>query len=137
MPPIGSSFPAKTTRWRLLANRLSERLKEMPHLEEGHARLVELIAEAEALQARFELHRAGWREAAKRSEEITREGDELRSRLAGALHYQLGPKNMQLVEFGFKPRIKTGRPRKGAQSPVPDAAPKAAAEPAATEPERK
>lgn len=123
MAPISRSLSAKITLWKLLDNRIAERLAEMPHVQEAHARLRQLVAEAETVQARFELHRAGWREASIRNEQIERECEELRIRLTGALHFQLGPKSVQLIEFGLKPRLLTGRPKKSPEERPPPQAP--------------
>lgn len=121
MPSIGSSVPAKISRWKLMDKRLQERLEEIPHLAEAHARLARLIAEAEASQARFEVHRVAWRKAAQETDAIAREADELRSRLSSALHFHFGSRNLQLAEFGLKPHARNGRPRKSARTaPSPE-----------------
>jgi hypothetical protein len=132
MAPNGNSFPAKITRWKLLDKRIEDRLSEMPHLQESRERLRQLIAEAEATQARFEVNRVAWRVDSERSAEITREAEDLRSRLTGALHYQFGPKNVELAEFGVKPR-RAGRPKKTAQTPTPDPTPPQTQTPAKAE----
>jgi hypothetical protein len=84
---------------------------------------VQLITDAESLRASFELHRAGWRQAAQQSEEVARKGEDLRSRLTGALHFQLGPRNVELIEFGLRPRDKAGRRKKSAAPPSPEPTP--------------
>ena len=104
----GRTQIGKIARWKLLEARLRERLSEIPALTADHAELQRTIAEAEELEAKFQLHRGAWMDANARRTEIATAGETLRSRIALALQYQLGPKSKQLVEFGLRPRA--GRP---------------------------
>jgi hypothetical protein len=110
MANTGRTQIGKIARWKLMEARLRERLAELPALAADHAELQRIIAEAEELESKFLLHRAGWQEAHVKRVAIATAGETLRSRMALALQYQLGPKNKQLVEFGLRPR--PGRPAK-------------------------
>jgi len=107
----------KIARWKVLESRLGERLAEVPALAEDHAELQRLIAEAEALEAKAELHRAAAQEATVKRNEIAVAGEVLRSRMVLVLQYRLGSTNKQLLEFGVRPRV--GRKKKGAAPPAP------------------
>ncbi len=111
MAAQSQSQVAKIARWKLLETRLGERIAEMPHLAEAHQELQQTIAEAEALESKYKVQRVTWREVNKRRSELADIGETLRTRLNGALLFELGPKNQQLEEYGLKPR-NTGRPRR-------------------------
>lgn len=132
MATQSQSQVAKIARWKLLETRLGERIAEMPHLAEAHLELQQTIAEAEALESRYKVQRVTWREVNKRRRELAEIGETLRTRLNGALLFELGPKNQQLEEYGLKPRI-TGRPRRKEPEaePKPDVKAEAQAEPPA------
>lgn len=118
MAAQSQSQVAKIARWKLLETRLGERIAEMPHLAEAHAELQQTIAEAEALESKYKVQRVTWREVNKRRSELAEIGETLRTRLNGALLFELGPKNQQLEEYGLKPR-NTGRPRRGKEPEAP------------------
>jgi type IV secretory pathway VirB10-like protein len=109
---------AKIARWKLLEARLRERLAEMPHLTEAHGELHGIITEAEALESQYKVQRVTWRKVNERRRELAELGETMRTRLSGALLFELGPKNQQIEEFGFKLRV-TGRPRRK-EEPEPE-----------------
>lgn len=134
MAAQSQSQVAKIARWKLLEARLRERLAEMPHLTEAHGELHEIITEAEALESQYKVQRVTWRKVNERRRELAENGEILRTRLSGALLFELGPKNQQIEEFGFKLRV-TGRPRRKDEpepEPKPEAPPQVKALPAAS-----
>jgi hypothetical protein len=111
----GRTQIGKIARWKLLEARLRERLAELPALAADHDELQRTIVEAEELEATFQFHRGAWQEAHAKRTAIATAGETLRSRIALALQYQLGPKSKQLVEFGLRPR--PGRPSQKKDTP--------------------
>jgi septal ring factor EnvC (AmiA/AmiB activator) len=107
----------KIARWKVLESRLGERLAEVPALAENLDELRRLIAEAEALEAKAELHRAAAQDATVKRNEVAAAGEILRSHMVLALQYRFGATNKQLLEFGVRPRV--GRKKKGAAPPAP------------------
>lgn len=120
MANTGRTQIQKIARWQLLENRLGERLAEVPALAEDHAELQRIIAEALALEAKSELHRAGAQEVTVKRGEIAKTGETLRSQIVLALQYRFGPRNKQLMEFGVRPRA--GGTRKKTETPPPASA---------------
>ena len=121
MAARGSSHASKISRWKLLEGRLRDQLPAQSHLTEAHAELQRLIGEAEELEVVFEKTKGAHAIASARRKEVIQAGEELRARLAGALHFTLGPKSKTLQEFGLKPR-RAGRkpkPQEG-EAPAPE-----------------
>jgi hypothetical protein len=124
MAAQGTSHASKISRWKLLEGRLRDQLPAQPHLTEAHAELQRLIGEAEELELLFETSKGAHSAASARRKAVIQAGEELRARLAGALHFTLGPKSKTLQEFGLKPRQPGGRRKlrpPGGTPPEPEA----------------
>lgn len=95
--------------WKLLSNAVRPLLEQAPELAGQHAQLEGLIREAEGLANQQEQMRARLRQSTHRRQEVEREGEELRLRMAAALQNRYGFKSDELLTFGIAPRQKRER----------------------------
>jgi hypothetical protein len=99
-----NSFADKTLRWELLETKLAPLLDTMPHVKPVHAELVQLLADAKALEFQVQGLKTGASKVAEDRRALVKAGDRLRSRLASALAFEHGSTSVQLKEFGIRPR---------------------------------
>jgi hypothetical protein len=101
----------------------------MPHIKPVHAELVQLLADAKALEFQVQGLKTGASKVAEDRRAMVKAGDRLRSRLASALAFEHGSTSVQLKEFGIRPRP-AGRTRTK-PAPAPNQQPAVPASPAA------
>jgi hypothetical protein len=103
------SFKENLVTWRTMANNLEPRLDDLPYLRDQHAALVALLAHAEGLQAEQAFFAAKLQDINQQRAAASREGRQLRNRIASGLQHALGAESEQLVEFGVPPRRRRAR----------------------------
>jgi hypothetical protein len=107
-----SVFSEKITNWDLLNTNMKPVLEEMPHLQPIQAELETLISQARALDGEQEVARGQLRELTRRRQEVEKQGESLRRRVASHLRGTFGFTSEQLIKFGVNPRPTRTRPRK-------------------------
>lgn len=106
-----NSFASKTTSWELLATNIQPHLPEMPHLQGFYDQLQGLRVRAAELDSQQEVARAQARELTRLRQEVEREGENLRARIAAHLRATFGFTSEQLIKFGINPRPRVTRRR--------------------------
>lgn len=106
-----NSFASKTTSWELLATNIQPYLQEMPHLQGFYDHLQALRGKAAELDSQQEAARAQARELTRLRQEVEREGENLRARIAAHLRATFGFTSEQLIKFGINPRPRATRRR--------------------------
>ncbi|MEA2561748.1 MAG: hypothetical protein QOH06_3252 [Acidobacteriota bacterium] len=114
-----NSFAAKVTSWELLATNLQPHLAVMPHLQAFYEQMLALILLARELDGQQESARAQARELTHQRQEVERDGENLRARVAAHLRATFGFTSEQLVQFGINPRARVGR-RREPSLPLPE-----------------
>jgi hypothetical protein len=109
---------AKAVNWELMRNSIKPHLVEMPHLQELHDGLDEVIGEAKILDSQQEAARGSARDFTRKRQEIEQRGESLRRRVAAHLRGTFGFASDQLVQFGVNPRPRQTKPRKAAPPPA-------------------
>ena len=104
MAAKGQSFAEKLSRWEVAASNLKEHLEEMPHVAPDLGAMDKLISEARTLESQLESLRGQAREVGAKLQEVSKDGEKLRSRLRSHLQAKFGPTSESLVKFGFRPR---------------------------------
>ena len=120
-----STFGDKLANWKLIATNVEPRLAEMPHLQPLHASLQQAIEEAEAMEAEQETIRGRLRALSKLRHDLSRRGEELRSRVAAHLKGTLGFTSNELIQYGLLPIKTEGRARPVRKKKEPAEAPTA------------
>jgi len=108
MAITGQSRSERFSRWQLLVNNLKESAA-LPHVTEEIAQLEALLAEARALQNRYEHFRTQAREVQVELTRLGRTGDAVRGRLGANLRGKLGFSSESLMRYGYKPQPVTRR----------------------------
>lgn len=116
MAAKGQSLAEKLSRWGVAASNLKEHLEEMPHVAPDVEAMDKVISEARTLESQLEGIRGQAREVGAKLQELTRDGEKLRSRLRAHLQAKFGPTSESLVKFGFRPR-RTPRRTRVAETP--------------------
>ena len=106
-----NSFASKTTSWELLATNIQPHLQEMPHLQAFYDQLQGLRTRAADLDSQQETAKAQVRELTRLRQEVEREGESLRARIAAHLRATFGFTSEQLIKFGINPRPRVTRRR--------------------------
>lgn len=104
-----NSFASKTTSWELLATNIQPHLTEMPFLQAFYDQLQGLRVRAAELDSQQEAARAQARELTRLRQEMEREGENLRARIAAHLRATYGFTSEQLIKFGISPRPRVTR----------------------------
>jgi regulator of replication initiation timing len=112
------TFAKKVTEWDLLNNNIKPHLAEMPYLQEIVTGLETLIAEAKTLDAEQEAARGRLQDMVQRRQEVEKEGEALRSRVASHLRGSFGFTSNDLVKFGVRPRRTGPRGPRKAKTPA-------------------
>lgn len=116
--------------WRVMVENLRPLLAEQPHFAPVHEELAARLAEAEEIERRLHVLRAEQRKLMAERNRAVREGDHLRSRLAGGLRWIFGAQSDALKVYGVPPRPRTlKRRRKGAPRKTKKPSPAAATVP--------
>lgn len=103
-----------------LANSITpETMAGLRHLEHGHARIQELLAEIEKLNHERDFHAAQKQEATRKINELVEEGRRLGTFVRDILRVEIGPREEKLVAYGIQPFRGRKRARK-ASSAGPD-----------------
>lgn len=119
MAAKGQSFAEKLSRWTVAASNLKEHLEEMPHVAPDLEAMDKVISEARTLESQLESLRGQAREVGAKLQEVSKDGEKLRSRLRSHLQAKFGPTSESLVKFGFRPRRTPSRART-VEKPVPE-----------------
>ncbi|HEX6861497.1 MAG TPA: hypothetical protein VF414_01715 [Thermoanaerobaculia bacterium] len=106
-----NSFASKTTSWEILAAGVEPHLPEMPHLQGLYDQLQGVMGKARGLDSQQESARAQVRELTRLRQEVEREGENLRARIAAHLRATFGFTSEQLIKFGINPRPRVTRRR--------------------------
>jgi hypothetical protein len=106
-----NSFASKTTSWEILATNVQPHLPEMPHLQDMYDQLQGVMGRARGLDSQQESARAQVRELTRLRQEVEREGENLRARIAAHLRATFGFTSEQLIKFGINPRPRVTRRR--------------------------
>ena len=114
-----NSFSDRILRWDLLETKLAPLLDAMPHVKPVHAELVQMLADAKALEFQLKGQKAAAAQAAIDRQDLVKKGEALRSRLASALAFEHGPTSVLLKEFGLRPRRAGGRKKTATPPPTP------------------
>jgi len=103
------SFKESLVTWRSMADRVADRLDEMPHLRENQEALLALVERSEELLALGKLYESKLREVNRAKVVAFGEGRELRNRLANGLRHALGDHDPKLIGYGVPPRPREQR----------------------------
>ncbi len=98
--------------WRIMVENLRPLLAEQPHFEPVHAELAARLAKAEEIEQRLHRLRGEQKKLKEERDQAVREGDHLRSRLAGGLRWIFGAQNDALRVYGVPPRPRTLKKRR-------------------------
>jgi hypothetical protein len=101
----------KIVNWELSNNNIKPYLEEMPYLKPIQGDLESLIGRAKDLDSRQEVARGLMRELTRERQDVEKEAEDLRRRLASHLRGSLGFTNEKLIQFGINPRPRATRPR--------------------------
>jgi hypothetical protein len=133
MAITGKSRSERFSRWQLVVNNLKESAA-LPHVTEEIAQLEAMLAQARALQDRYEDFRTQAREVLAELDQLGRAGDEVRGRLGANLRGKFGFSSESLFRYGYKPNPATRRrtatlakAKAGTPQPEPEPQPSAAA----------
>lgn len=97
-------FSGKITNWDLLNTNLKPYLEEMPYLQPIQAELESVISTGRVLDSEQEVARAQLRELTRRRQDLEKQGESLRRRVASHLRGTFGFTSEQLIKFGVNPR---------------------------------
>ena len=114
-----NSFASKTTSWEILTAGVEPYLPEMPYLQGLYDQLQGLRVRAAELDSQQEAARALARELTRLRQEVEREGENLRARIAAHLRATFGFTSEQLIKFGINPRPRVAR-RPEPSLPLPE-----------------
>jgi hypothetical protein len=103
MAITGRSRSEQFALWQVLVNNLKESAV-LPHVSEEIAQLEALLAEARALQNRFESFRTQAREVQAELRRLGRQGNVIRGRLGANLRGKLGFTSESLIRYGYRPQ---------------------------------
>lgn len=115
-------YSTKVNAWEVLVSSLMAKLGQMPFLEVFLAQLTTIIASARSAVLEQEAARAQFHAAIGKRQEIEREGEEIRGRIAAYLKGHYGFRNDELREFGLNPLPRQVRRPATQPPPVEDAA---------------
>jgi hypothetical protein len=121
----GISFARMTSDCELMKAALEPLLTEMPHLAAEHDELGTFLTRARDLGFQQENLKGQLRQVTRLRQELERQGQDLRSRVAAQLRGKLGFKNETLLQFGVPPRRQRRRPEVSLKKPAAAAAAKA------------
>lgn len=123
----GTILATKIESWRKLIDQIRPLLGDSndPHLAAAHVNLETAVREVQQLDDRAEGLRGERQQLNRLRREAEAKAGEARSRLAGLLVGQLGPKNEMLINYGLIPRPREVRrkPKKEAEPAPPPAPP--------------
>lgn len=97
-------FKEKIVVWQALVDTLGPKLTDMPQLAADHAALTAVVAQARDLEGRQDLAIGQLRDINIQRQGMIKDGADLRDRLSRGLQSVLGPKNVNLLLYGVKPR---------------------------------
>ena len=117
-----NSFASKTTGWELLSTNIQPLLAEMPHLQDLDGRLRGLMLRGRELDSQQESARAQARELTRLRQDVEKEGENVRARIAAYLRATYGFTSEQLIKFGINPRPRVLRRRKDSEEKAKPAA---------------
>jgi hypothetical protein len=103
MAARGQTLAERFARWQVLVGNLKEE-DGLPHVAEEQQRLEALLTEARALENRKDEMRSEVRTINARLRALSRQGDELRSRVGFNLKGKFGVTSETLIRFGFEPK---------------------------------
>jgi chromosome segregation ATPase len=112
MASNGRTYQEVVGRWKILVTSLGLQLTAMPQLVNRHARMSELMAQAESLEARQAQLKADLQELNRQRRDLVRTGEELRGRIGAVLRAEHGFTSERLLEFALKPKRLGTRVRK-------------------------
>jgi len=92
--------------WQTLADNLSTRLGDLPHLAADQKALADLVTQARTMQDQREAHKAGLQDLNKQRLTLAGQARRLQNRLAAGLRNAFDLDSEKLVEFGVQPRRK-------------------------------
>jgi predicted nucleic acid-binding Zn-ribbon protein len=124
MASSGKSYQEMLGRWKVMVTSLGPQLGTIPELSARHARLSQLMAQAEELEARQAQLRADLQEVNGRRRELAKVGEELRNRIGAVLRAEHGFTSERLLEFALKRKHIRSRSRKTNEEPEAAAAAK-------------
>jgi len=100
-------FKEKLIDWQVLHDNLAQHLTDMPQLTADQTALGQALTQAQALENKQDAARAVLRDVNQQRKDLSKQGNDLRNRLALGLRYALGNTNEKLIEFGISPRPRT------------------------------
>jgi chromosome segregation ATPase len=114
MASNGKSYQEVVGRWKVMVTGLGSQLETLPELAARHARLSQLMAQAEDLEARQAQLKADLQELNGQRRTLVKTGEELRNRIGAVLRAEHGFTSERLLEFALKPKRVAVRGRKSA-----------------------
>lgn len=102
------TFSRKMHKWRLLAENSEPHLQNLPHLGPLVGEMRAFIAKGEDLDSRQEIARGVLMALIHERQDLEREGEALRTRLANHLRGAFGAASSELIQFGISPRKPRG-----------------------------
>lgn len=117
----GIGFSRKVVNWDHLNGKVKPLLGEYPETAPLQEALEGHITDAKALLAEQEDLRARLRKSARLRQEVEKNGEEIKNRLAAALQSKLGFRDEALISFGIP--VRTRRRRRKEAAPVETPAP--------------
>jgi hypothetical protein len=101
------SFQQQLKDWQVLHDNLAPRLTDLPQFTADHTALGQVLTQAQDLENKQDAARATLRDVNQQRQQMTKQGTDLRNRLALGLRYAFGTTSEKLIEFGIDPRPRT------------------------------
>lgn len=95
----------RLNRWEVLNANMKQHLDNLPDMKPKQAEFEQLIAQDLALAAQYNQLVGTARNLILERRVLAKKGNQLRNVLVAALRLAFGPENLQLTEFGVKPRV--------------------------------
>lgn len=133
MAATGKSYAEMWSRWEIAISNLKEHASDMPHVTDDVTQLDQTLTQVRDLASKQEDLRGQAREINAKLRDLTKAGEQVRSRLGANLVGKFGFTSETLVKFGFKPR-RIPRRTKTVETPAPAPAPPPASGPVESKP---
>ena len=119
----------RLNRWEVLNANFKQHLDNLPDMKPKQEEFEQVIAQDLALAAQYNQLVGTARNLILERRGLAKKGNQLRNVLVAALRHSFGPDNLQLTEFGVKPRIFRRKKKEDVKKPAPaePTAPKAVA----------
>lgn len=109
----------RLNRWEVLNANFKNHLESLPDMKPKQEEFEQLISQDLALAAQYNQLVGTARNLILQRRAVAKKGNQLRNILVAALRHNFGPDNLQLTEFGVKPRIARKKKKEDGKKPAP------------------